>query len=141
MSIAAKTGRRMQISASFCKYALPRHADRRSGGEVAGVDHHRLAGGDTLEDLHPVARAPTGPDPLLHGAVALHHEDLLEAGEGRDRRGGHEDGRATGLDDDLGAREGPGPEPALAVRHRGLHGQGTALLLDGGTHAGNPARV
>src|SRR3990172_6887837 len=130
MIIAAKTGRRMQTSASFCKDGLLLQYDRLPAGEVAWFDHDRLARGEPLENFHPVARFPPGPDPLLHGKTVLDAEHLLDAGEGHDRRGRHKDGGAVVLDYDLRARECTGAQPAFPVRDLGLHDKRTVLFLD-----------
>src|ERR1700742_753116 len=95
--MAAKTGRRIQISASFCityLNSLPDDADLFAAHEVAGLDDDRIARLDSGEDLHLVAFPAALLDPLLAGGVAVgagHTDHLVDPGEGDDRGGGDED--------------------------------------------------
>src|SRR4029450_11352769 len=110
MSMAAKTGLRMQTSASFCiqvttvemergilpswtplaALALRAHGDRLTRGEPSGLDDDRFAGGDPLDPLDGVAALPSRPDALLDDAPLAHAEHLRDAGEGHDRARRHE---------------------------------------------------
>src|SRR5258708_19454353 len=83
MSMAAKTGRRMQTSANFWMAPSPsprsrafplrssHYLDGLAADQVAGMHDHRLAGGDAVQHLDQLPGAaaglhlaPAGPAPL-----------------------------------------------------------------------------
>ena len=110
MSIAAKTGRWMQISASFCmarfRCAHPAGAaatGARPPATRTGVPSTRLPGSAItgspaarpLDDLDALGVAAADGDALLDDLAVLDAQHLLDAGKG-DQRGGRHDDRAVG---------------------------------------------
>src|SRR5712691_10248694 len=137
--IDAKTGRRMQTSASFCTYRTPgaviapASLDDRHGlaaDEISWLDDDGLTGGEALEDLDALLFLPARRHALLDRAAVLHAEHLLDTGEDDDRRRGHEDRRLIGPHHDLGLGERARAQYRALVRHLGLDRQRSVLLLD-----------
>jgi hypothetical protein len=152
MIMAAKTGRRMQTSASFCT-AVPSgpgrrdaggsrlHRHRLTGGQVARLDDHRVPGPEPREDLDPIPRPAAGLDADLDGLVLLHGEDLLDAGERHDGGRGHRDHADVAHHHDVGLGERPRAQHGPLVGHLRLDEQRAALLADGRRDAGDAAPV
>src|SRR5258708_29378708 len=100
MSMAAKTGRRMQTSANFWMAPPPpprsrafplrssHYLDGLAADQVAGMHDHRLAGGDAVQHLDQLAGAAAGLDLALAGAARFDADHPLDAGKGDDRPGG-----------------------------------------------------
>ena len=149
----AKTGRRMQISASFCMASRgPRRRGRPPAGAApattTGWPDWRLPGASTT--WSPTATpestsvhsggAASGGDRLLDGLAALHRDHLLQAGEGDDRAAGH-GGRAPRTARSRStARANDARAQRPVVGHVRLHEEHAVALADGGAEARDAAR-
>src|SRR6187431_1929112 len=76
ISIAAKIGRRMQISASFC-ILLPRHAHGLPLLQRSGRADHELSRREPAHDLHPVTGAGADRHRRFDHLAVLHAQHLL----------------------------------------------------------------
>ena len=126
----AKTGRRMQISASFC---IRSRLFTWTGWPPTRFPGSATTGSPALspvDDLHAIPLATSGLHAHLDAAPVTNGEHLLDPREDDDGRDRHEHRRLVGGHDDLGPGEGPGPEPPLRVGDLGFHRQRAALLLD-----------
>src|SRR6185295_10038340 len=120
ISMAAKIGRRMQISASFCMSVAREQRWRRARlGEPhrlallqrAGRAHHELARREAAHDLDAISRGVTERDRRFHGLALLHEQHLVEtskADHGAARNGRH----LAHADADARAHEVPRPQVA-----------------------------
>src|SRR5688572_10098496 len=114
MIMVAKTGRLMLTSASLRK-GLPRDDHGLAGREVAGLQHHLLAGLQTCDDLDAVVGASPRLYADLDDLALADDEQLLDARERHERRCRHADDGLGGLGDDVGACKRPRLEDGALV--------------------------
>src|SRR4051812_6140593 len=93
MIMQAKTGRRMEMSASFCIGEVRELRVLGSHGlpslDPAGVEDHALSLPQAGNDLNPVGVAVTGRDKLFDGLAPFDDKDLFNGGENYEGRRVH----------------------------------------------------
>src|SRR5262245_18631103 len=146
-STEAKTGRRMEISASHCTSVPSLFPDGAAVDQrVRRRGDYTLVGLEAAQDLELAVQLAPELDEALLGAIVPDDEDPRYARVGLHGRGRHEWRRRS--DGQLDARRGeePGLERAAGVGHERLDHQGARVSFEGRAHIGDgalegPARI
>src|SRR5262245_9318106 len=139
-STEAKTGRRIEISASHCTSAPSLFPDGAAVDQrVRRSRDNALVGLEAAQDLDLAAHFAPELDEALLGALVLHDEDPRDARVGLHGRGRHERGRRSDGQFDARRGEKPGLERPAGVGHERLDHQGARVGLEGRPHVGDGA--
>src|SRR6185369_3595693 len=109
--MVAKTGRRMQISASFCNcfyvpfVALFNYFDSLPRLQVARIDDDFFTDIDSGHNLRKIRSTATGRDGFLQRFSILDHDHLFDTRKRDDRVVRHSDRHLRIVRDDLGVRK------------------------------------
>src|SRR5689334_18185511 len=121
--IDAKTGRRIQISASFCityDGSLVNHFDSLPGLQVARINHHFFTDVNAGHNLRKLRTATTGRDRTLERFSVLHDDYFLDSSKRYDRVVRHRDRHLRVVRHDFGVRKRPGPQRPV-ISHVGFN--------------------
>src|SRR5208283_2409865 len=140
-NMVAKTGRLMQISASFCMRLAPSGEHRRAVDQHGEITHgDRLTGAyQVSRDFNPAVHFVGGREPHLAGLAVAQHENLSESSERVQSLLGHYGDFGSHLRDETNFHEHAGPQAGVGAVDARFHHERTRLgierwiqLADGG---------